>query len=274
LPVALRTADWQQVLDLLGATAVPADRPNLAFLMAQLKDFAAGMRAVETHNVPDASQLSGRLDDALAQMTPRSTDRGTRAPEASTTPSEPPKLEVRPDALLQPILSSLGIMASELRGALLCAQGKAQDATTAFEQAAKAEKGLGYREPPIYIRPVYESQGAALMSAGYWADARKAYERALLERPRSGFALFGIALSSENSGEPLRAVSEYTAFLEAWKGADRSLPQVIHARAYLAKSGPEKPHAVSRRHGFRRAGEVGLPRQGRAVVGEVAARFK
>jgi tetratricopeptide (TPR) repeat protein len=273
LPVALRTADWQQVLDLLGAAAVPADRPNLAFLMAQLKDFAAGMRAVEAHDVPNASQFSGRLDDALAKMTPQS-DRGTSAPRASSMPAEPPKLEVRPDALLQPILSSLGIMASELRGALLSAQGKDTEATATFEQAAKAEKDLGYREPPIYIRPVYESQGAALMSAENWIEARMAYEKALLDRPRSGFALFGIALSSENSGEPLRAVSEYTAFLEAWKGADRSLLQVIHARAYLAKSGPKSrtPSPVDMVFGAR--AKWGCHGRIRAVVGEVAARFK
>jgi predicted negative regulator of RcsB-dependent stress response len=68
----------------------------------------------------------------------------------------------------------------ELRGALLSAQGNGTEAAATFEQTTKAEKDLGYREPPIYIRPVYESQGAALISRGNWLEARKAYEKALL----------------------------------------------------------------------------------------------
>src|SRR6202030_3810459 len=36
LPVALRTANWPQVRDLLSTAALPADRPNLAFLATQL----------------------------------------------------------------------------------------------------------------------------------------------------------------------------------------------------------------------------------------------
>lgn len=32
-------------------------------------------------------------------------------------------------------------------------------------RAAKDEKALGYREPPIYIRPVGETEGAAMLSA-------------------------------------------------------------------------------------------------------------
>jgi tetratricopeptide (TPR) repeat protein len=122
----------------------------------------------------------------------------------------------------------------ELSGALLSAQGKHTEAAAIFEQAAKAEKALGYREPPIYIRPVRESQGAALISAGNWMDAHNAYETALLERPRSGFALYGMALSSESRGDAALAAREYAVFLDAWKHADRSLPPMLHARAYLA----------------------------------------
>jgi len=248
LPVALRTADWQRVLDLLSAAAIPGDRPNLAFLATQLRGFAAGMQAVEARDVTNASRISASLADALAKMTPEPTNGGTTAPRA-TMPTEPPKLQVRPDALLPPILSSLGVMAMELRGALLSVQGQGAEAAAIFEQAAKAEKDLGYREPPIYIRPVYESHGAALMAAGNWMDARKAYEKALLERPRSGFGLFGIALSSEKSGDTLRAASDYAAFLDAWKRADRSLPQVTHARAYLA----------SHRRSYGRSGKLIAP---------------
>jgi len=46
LPVALRTADWAKVIELLDAGKPLAGRPNLDFLARQLAGFAAGMRAV------------------------------------------------------------------------------------------------------------------------------------------------------------------------------------------------------------------------------------
>jgi len=72
------------------------------------------------------------------------------------------------------------------------------------------------------------------MGIGNWTDAAAAYERALLERPRSGFALYGIALSEEKAGDSAGAAKAYADFLAAWKDADPTLAQVTHARAYLA----------------------------------------
>jgi predicted Zn-dependent protease len=146
----------------------------------------------------------------------------------------PPRNQVRPDALLPPIVSTLRIMAAELHGAVLMAQGNRAEADETFKNAAKAEADLGYREPPIYIRPVYESYAAALLATGDATAARQAFERGLEQRPRSGFGLYGLALCSEKSGETARATKEFIAFLEAWKHADRSLAQIGHAREYVA----------------------------------------
>ena len=146
-----------------------------------------------------------------------------------------PQMQVMPDAELQPLLGSLSVMSLELRASLLAAQKKTSEAKSLFAKAAQEEKDLGYREPPNYIRPVGETEGAAMMAIGAWTDARAAYERALLERPRSGLVLYGIAMSSEKSGEPEAAAKEYADFLAAWKDANPALPQVTHARTYLAE---------------------------------------
>ena len=140
-----------------------------------------------------------------------------------------------PDALLRPLLTSLSIMSLELRGALQAAQGKSVEAKSLFAEASQEEKRLGYREPPGYIRPVGEAEGAAMMAIGDWPDAKTAYQHALAERPRSGFALYGIAMASEKSGDATAAAKGYSDFLAAWKGADAALPQLKHARSYLAK---------------------------------------
>jgi hypothetical protein len=132
-----------------------------------------------------------------------------------------------------------------LRASILTSEQRTAQAKTVFAQAEQEEKALGYREPPAYIRPVGETEAAALMSIGDWEGAKRAFEKALVERPTSGFSLYGIALSSEQSGEATRATAEYADFLAAWKDADRELPQIAHARTYLAD------HA----HGSQKVGE-------------------
>lgn len=98
-------------------------------------------------------------------------------------------------------------------------------------------QALGYREPPTYIRPVGETEGAAMLAAHQWADAKGAFERALVERPHSGLALYGIALASEKAGNREAAVKSYADFLSAWNEADSGLPQIAHARAYVTDGG-------------------------------------
>jgi predicted Zn-dependent protease len=191
------------------------------------------MQAVGAGSLEEAGKSSARLDAELKAMKD-----GPHTPTmnagAAQTPEGPPKLVVMPDALLDPLLKTLSIMSLELRGAVLAAQGKTEEAKAVFADATKEEKALGYREPPNYIRPVGETEGAAMLAAKKWADAKAAFERALVERPHSGFALYGIALASEEAGDREAALKSYADFLSAWKEADADLPQIAHAKAYLA----------------------------------------
>ena len=236
LPVALRTADWAQVLELLQARAPLAGQPNLDLLAGQLARFAAGMQAVEAHDISKAEESSTRFDAELWRMSRQlKHSSGMPAMAGNRSPAGTPKLQLMPDALLQPLLSSLSVMSLELRASLLTAQKHTAEAKSLFAQALQDERALGYREPPSYIRPVGETEAAALMAVGDWTEAKTAYEQALLERPRSGFPLYGIALSSEKAGDPEAAAKEYATFLAAWKDADPALGQVTHAQTYLAE---------------------------------------
>jgi tetratricopeptide (TPR) repeat protein len=236
LPVALRTADWAQVIELLKASKSPTHRPNLDFLARQLTCFAAGMQSIEMHDLPKAEEFSLQFDAGLWRMSQQWEDsRNMQKTVANRTgPASAPKLQIRPDALLQPLLKSLSVMSLELRASLLAAQGKTQEAKSLFATAVQEEKALGYHEPPNYIRPAGEAEGAALLAAGDWTDAKIAHQQALRERPRSGFALYGIAMSSEKSGASGAAAKDYADFLAAWKNADPTLAQVKHAETYLA----------------------------------------
>ena len=243
LPVALRTADWARALELLKASEPPAELSNLEFLARGLTDFAAGMKALGAHDMPEAEESSIRLDGELWRISQQQKEaKRAGAKETKTADAGPPKIQLMPDALPDPLVNDLSVMSLELRAALLMGKKKTEDAKKLFEQAVQEEKALGYREPPIYIRPVAETEAAALMDAADWTDAKAAYMRALLERPRSGFPLYGIAISSEQAGDVVAATTEYAEFIAAWKGADPDLPQLAHARAFLAEHAREASH--------------------------------
>jgi tetratricopeptide (TPR) repeat protein len=227
LPAALRTADWAQAVEWLKAAAAPEIRPNLSFLVRQLSDFTAGMHAIESHELTKAEEASARFDGGLNRTPPQTKN----APGGGA-----PQLEIMPDALLQPLIGSLSVMSLELRASLLTAYGRVSEAKDLFAKGAQQEKALGYREPPTYIRPVGETEGGAMMAAGDWDEARAAYHRTLVERPRSGFALYGLALTSEKSGDSAAAAKEYATFLAAWNQADAALPQVKHAQSFLSRA--------------------------------------
>ena len=232
LPVALRTGDWAGVSKML-ENAKPGDQlENLNFLAGELREFAAGMRALEAKDVNAAQAASVRLDAALWDMSQKVKDAPKKKKDS---PTGPVMAMIMPDAMPGPLLSSLSIMSLELRASILAQQNQLPKAKGLFDEAAQQEKNLGYREPPTYIRPVGETEGLALMRAKDYAGAHKAYEAALVERPKSGFPLYGMARSSEAAGDSATARTEYANFVEAWKNGDPEASEMAHARQYLAQ---------------------------------------
>jgi tetratricopeptide (TPR) repeat protein len=138
------------------------------------------------------------------------------------------------DPLAEPLVKMLSIMSLELRASMLATQGNTAEADKLFSTARREEKELGYHEPPFYIRPVEESEAAAMMTAAKWKDAKAAFQQALEQRPNSGFALYGIAQATEKSGELDATTVAYQQFLKAWKTADPGLPETQHAEHWLS----------------------------------------
>jgi tetratricopeptide (TPR) repeat protein len=246
LPVALRVGDWASVLAMLDDANLPdvEKTTNLRFLRDELRSFATGMQALDHDDLASAQSASARLDAGLwrqgqdAQAASSATgkdDAGKTGTAASPDKGKPPTSPVNPDALADPLVSTLRITSLELRAGVLLQQGKPDAAKKLYAQAALAEKDLGYHEPPFYIRPVTETEAEALLRAKDYAGAKTAYQAALAERPASGFELYGIALADELAGNTKSAQTEYTAFLKAWPSADAELPELLHARKALAE---------------------------------------
>ncbi len=243
LPVALRIGDWDAVLTMLGQ-ASPGDEKavNLRALTDELTAYAQGMKALDNDDVPAAQAASDRMDAGLWRLQQRQKEetaaRQKAREEAKKHPEEkkdePPKMAINPDALSEPLMKDLAIQSLELRAGILAAKGKLDDARKMYSQAALEEKKLGYHEPPMYIRPVAETQAAALLKARDYTGAQAAYEAALKERPQSGFGLYGLARVKELSGDSAGAREAYRAFLTAWPSADAGLPEMTHAHKVVA----------------------------------------
>ncbi len=240
LPVALRAADWKSASQFLQSSNPPDSLSNLQLLKRQLSNFAEGMQALDDHSLAQAETASAAFDAELQKANAHFKEQQAKEKKQKSknnSDASPPKLPVMPDVYTKPLLSNLSIMSLELRAAVLVEKKQNAEAKKLFAQAAKEEKDLGYHEPPAYVRPAAEAEAAAFLASSNWTDAMSAYKQALLDRPRSGFPLFGIALATEKSGDVLAAVTAYADFLSAWKSADANLPQLTHARDYLAANG-------------------------------------
>jgi tetratricopeptide (TPR) repeat protein len=230
LPAALRTADWPRVVQLVNAANLSQNMPHMEFLAGGLSQFALGMQSVEAHEPDVAERHSALLDANLWRMSQQIKDQ-----EAKDKKAGPPtgNQSMSPDPLPKPLLQMLSIMSLELRGSMLATQDNVPEAEKLFAIARREEKELGYHEPPFYIRPVSESEATAMMTAGKWADAEAAFQKALVDRPNSGFALYGLAQVKEKKGDAGATTVSYRQFLSAWKTADPGLPEMQHAQQWV-----------------------------------------
>jgi tetratricopeptide (TPR) repeat protein len=236
LPVALRVGDWDAVLTMTGQVSLEGDKTaNLRTLASELTNYATGMKALESGDLAAAQAASDQLDAGLWRLQQRqkaeaAAKEKSKADNKDAKKDEPPMVPVMPDALSEPLLKSLNIESLELRAGILAAKEKLDDAKKLYNDARYEEKKLGYHEPPMYIRPVGETEAVALVKAKDYAGASEAYQAALKERPNSGFGLYGLAHVKELSGDAAGAREAYQAFLKAWPAADPGLPEVAHAR--------------------------------------------
>jgi tetratricopeptide (TPR) repeat protein len=233
LPIALRTGDWSQVSELLSTASASDSLPNLAFFKSVLFAFAQGMQNVSDKQLEQAEIASTNLDAALWRYTQNEKDEEAAKKKEQSSPAKPENHGMPPDPVAEPLLKNMAILSLELRASILAAGGNITESEKLFANAREQESDLGYHEPPAFIRPVAEQEAIVLMAAGKQAEARVAWQHSLDDRPKSGFALYGLAEIAEQSGDTEQTTAAYREFLSEWKSADANLPQVIHAQEWM-----------------------------------------
>jgi hypothetical protein len=234
LPIALRSGDWPRVESMAASAHPAAQFPNLQALADALKSFAQGMQSANSKQLDAARRHSAEFDAQLWRLSQQQ-EQQESAEKAKPKPTTPaPANQIQPtDPSLPAMLKNLAILSLELRSAVLIQTGRIPEAEALFDQARRDETELGYREPPAFIQPVAEQEAELLIAASQTAAAEKAWQKALEDRPNSGYPLYGLAEIAEKSGDAAKTSAAYEKFLTAWNSADTQQPQVQHAQQWM-----------------------------------------
>ncbi len=107
----------------------------------------------------------------------------------------------------------------------------------------RSDEAIEYLKKARQATPVffwYEDLGPdalanAYLELGRWDEAIEEYERLLRLNPNWAWARHRLGLAYERKGDGERAQAAYRRLLEIWKDADADIPEVIDAKARLAK---------------------------------------
>jgi hypothetical protein len=134
--------------------------------------------------------------------------------------------------LAQKILS---IQAKEAQAYVALASGDSEEAIANMNDAVRIEDSIyALSQPPYPPIPAHELYGTMLLRMNRPAQAREQFADSLKRTPRRPMAIFGLARSAQLLSDNQTAAAEYKDFLEVWKNADQSLPEIAAAKQFLA----------------------------------------
>ena len=122
-----------------------------------------------------------------------------------------------------PASAVLKLAALGLRGEILQAEGRLEEAIEAFTAAVAIEDLNNYTEPPDWSQPVRHFLGAALVEAGQFEKAEAVYRRDLRWNQNNGWSLYGLYQSLAKQGKDAEAALVFDQFKQAWQHADAQL---------------------------------------------------
>jgi tetratricopeptide (TPR) repeat protein len=118
----------------------------------------------------------------------------------------------------------LGLVPPQLYAARAEADAAVSGAPADFDRALRLEADMLYTEPPIYPRPILESQGRRALRNSDFTSAEISYRKLLSREPGSGRALWGLSVALAGQDKAAEAEPVREEFRKAWANADPDLP--------------------------------------------------
>lgn len=119
--------------------------------------------------------------------------------------------------------TDLEVAAHILAGEMAAAAGEMDTAVSELEAAVALQDAMAYIEPPAWYYPARQTLGAILLEAGRAEEAEAVYRADLVQYPRNGWSLFGLAQALTAQGKTDEAAEVEQEFAEAWAEADVEL---------------------------------------------------
>ncbi len=117
-----------------------------------------------------------------------------------------------------PVPALIALAEAVARGRFAFALGHYDEAAQAYREAIGHEAKIPYQEPSYWYYPVSQSLGAALYQARRYGEASQAFRDAIVQTPRNGWALYGLAQSEQAQGHVLEAAAARQALMREWMG--------------------------------------------------------
>jgi len=128
------------------------------------------------------------------------------------------------------------VMAQQLEGALLFAEGRREEGLVLVRQAAVVEATLPFEfGPPMPVKPVNEQAGEMLMDLRRPKEAMEAFELSLKRTPGRALSLLGLARAATAARDITTAQRAYGELRDIWKKADKTLPELKEVGAAAPK---------------------------------------
>jgi tetratricopeptide (TPR) repeat protein len=119
--------------------------------------------------------------------------------------------------------SIMNIAALVLEGEILASKTKYSEAIQKLTSASELESQLLYNEPPDWFLSTRHHLGSVFLEADKFIEAESVFRKDLEEFPNNGWALYGLMLALEKSGNGTEAKKAKEQFDLAWKYADVTL---------------------------------------------------
>ena len=131
----------------------------------------------------------------------------------------------------------LTIQAKEAQAEAALVSGDWQKAIANMNGAVRIEDSIyALSQPPYPPIPAHELYGTMLLELKRPVQAQEQFDDSLKRTPGRPMAIYGLAQSAQALGDNPTAARVYAQFLQVWKTADRSLPEIAVAKRFLASN--------------------------------------